>query len=812
MAALPQIFISYTQIDRPFVGRLADDLRRLNLGVWVDFWEIKVGDSLIERIGEGLSQADYVIAVISKSSAASKWVKKELSLALHRSISGGKSQVLPVVVDDSPLPDSLQDLVYADFSSYETGFEALLARIYPEAALQEEAAHVVRRAQELGHMLPEFFYDNAMAAIRKRLVPVAEASYATLLWGGMESWFEDNLAAGITSLTKWEQFTFLLDFAGSRFGEPEAGVYSIPQRFVDAGLRSAFDWERLALENPGTRRHAFFGQGPRRDVRFSHQAAIDLAMAAKVCLHLEILRDELAGRLPATARAEIAASSQDELDRRLFSVPLLRMIHELSRTDSRRLYAALDRQSHRGANAYGGANIVALLRLVDSTGFEGRDFSRLDLSHADFSSTNLARCSFRRSRLRHATFTGCNLEGADWAEADITDVNGILPVRYSSLCFTNDGRRLLAGGRDGSVRCFSVADGTDQIVAAGHSRWVSALLWDPRTQRVLSSSGDGTIRSAAVEPSDRQTLPELLLDWSTLAWDKAHLWWVMPHSYCVGQDEAVDMVYHFLRKKHPTSITCLAASARESLLAFGSYGGVLGVLDLAGNRLEVANMAENNNYGKGHHDTIWQVRFANRSSLLASAGGTGEGVVKVWDVKRRDLVGIFEPKDVGFEVRDIIFAGDDSALVGGTDHGFLCAWSAETADSKPIASVHGHDVSVLSLAIDGARDLLASGDQTGVVKLWDRVGLQERMRLKLHEGGVSALQFSADGGLLASAGDDALIKLTNTSDGDANFGRVERVFQTTVRFAGLKLSQVRVDDPTFLHAALDALRRGGAQV
>ena len=49
-----KIFISYASEDKDFVDRLATDLKHQGIDIWIDKWEIKVGDSLISKISSGL--------------------------------------------------------------------------------------------------------------------------------------------------------------------------------------------------------------------------------------------------------------------------------------------------------------------------------------------------------------------------------------------------------------------------------------------------------------------------------------------------------------------------------------------------------------------------------------------------------------------------------------------------------------------------------------------------------------------------------------------------------------------------------------
>jgi hypothetical protein len=73
---MPSIFLSHSHEDKLFARKLAADLRAAGHSVWIDEAEIRIGDSLVEKIRDGLDQVDYVAAVISAASVGSPWVKK----------------------------------------------------------------------------------------------------------------------------------------------------------------------------------------------------------------------------------------------------------------------------------------------------------------------------------------------------------------------------------------------------------------------------------------------------------------------------------------------------------------------------------------------------------------------------------------------------------------------------------------------------------------------------------------------------------------------------------------------------------------
>lgn len=108
------VFLSHCHEDKGFVERVADDLQRNGVDVWVDDAEIRLGDSLLGRISEGICSVDYVAVFLSKSSVKSVWVKKELEMAMNREIKGKRVVVLPVLVESCEIPAFLKGKLLAD--------------------------------------------------------------------------------------------------------------------------------------------------------------------------------------------------------------------------------------------------------------------------------------------------------------------------------------------------------------------------------------------------------------------------------------------------------------------------------------------------------------------------------------------------------------------------------------------------------------------------------------------------------------------------------------------------------------------------
>src|SRR3954451_7916396 len=91
------IFISYDSADRPIAQRFADALEGHGWTVWWDR-EIPLGKAFDQVIEEQLNAAGCVIALWSKASAQSRWVKTEAAAAAER------DRLLPVLIEDVAIP------------------------------------------------------------------------------------------------------------------------------------------------------------------------------------------------------------------------------------------------------------------------------------------------------------------------------------------------------------------------------------------------------------------------------------------------------------------------------------------------------------------------------------------------------------------------------------------------------------------------------------------------------------------------------------------------------------------------------------
>lgn len=91
-----KVFISHASEDKDEVAKpLADALIAKGLSVWYDDYALNVGDSLRQKIDEGLAKSEFGIVILSKAFFAKHWPQQELNGLASREVRG-KKVILPV--------------------------------------------------------------------------------------------------------------------------------------------------------------------------------------------------------------------------------------------------------------------------------------------------------------------------------------------------------------------------------------------------------------------------------------------------------------------------------------------------------------------------------------------------------------------------------------------------------------------------------------------------------------------------------------------------------------------------------------------
>jgi hypothetical protein len=126
---MANVFISHRGADSDDAERLAECVRAAGHDVWLDVWELNIGDSIVGKINHGLHGATYLILCLSKH-GPSDWMDREWMSTLNRQLTSADVRILPVKLTGADGPAILADIKSADLvADWDKGLALLLRAI-----------------------------------------------------------------------------------------------------------------------------------------------------------------------------------------------------------------------------------------------------------------------------------------------------------------------------------------------------------------------------------------------------------------------------------------------------------------------------------------------------------------------------------------------------------------------------------------------------------------------------------------------------------------------------------------------------------
>jgi WD40 repeat protein/serine/threonine protein kinase len=383
----------------------------------------------------------------------------------------------------------------------------------------------------------------------------------------------------------------------------------------------------------------------------------------------------------------------------------------------------------------------------------------------------------------------------------------LLPERETGtggLTFSRDGRTLVSGGMDGSVRVWNLATGAVRRLRM-HKSWVAHVALAPDGNALVTADGEGAVLwdLGAVEG---RMLPAAVGEVRVIAFAPDG------SRFAIGGDDRVvrvwDMPSLVMRSihGHAAPISGLAFSSDGQRLASSSLDKTVRLWDLGAGALPPLRMPEGVTKAAafsagGDHLGLLRVRDPGAALLLEdvptgltrtlgdpeAAHLTPEALaaapLRAADGLLRRFLADGGYCDAGGRVKDIhacAYARDGALAATAGNDKTVRVWSADTGAVEILGH---HDSAVFSVAFSPDSRLVASGGMDRTVRIWDRVTPGERERvLRGHEGAVEAVAFTEDGAKVGSVSQDGTLRIWDLATGEARVYAGEQIAARSVAF------------------------------
>jgi WD40 repeat protein len=324
----------------------------------------------------------------------------------------------------------------------------------------------------------------------------------------------------------------------------------------------------------------------------------------------------------------------------------------------------------------------------------------------------------------------------------------------NSLAFGPDGRRLVSGSDDKTVRVWD----TSWQPMRGHEDSVGNAEFSRDGRRITSGSKDNTMRMWDTA-TGRPIGPPMRID------DRD-----VDSVYPIGQDRLVSVnsdntvirLWNARTGKPIGEPVHLPPNILDLRTIAWSDGGDRIAITLALNTVQVWDVETMRESAEPltHEKMVSTIGFSRDGEVMATGNTDGSfGTIQLWDADTGAPIG--EPMGVNGFATAITFSPDGARIAVGETSGSdyrVRIWDTRDFQAFGDPLRVDHAVTVAAFSSDGK--ILAAGSGDGTIRLWD-VGDRTQLGAPLtgHSSGVTSLDFSPDGTKVVSASEDHTLRV-----------------------------------------------------
>lgn len=113
-----KVFLSHSSKDKDKVDYIFDELQKHEIRAWYDKYEIDPGDSIVDKINEGLNDSEIGLLFLSQNffNPSSGWPKSEMNYFIQKRMKDNSRNFICINIDvpNEDLPPLVQDYLYVN--------------------------------------------------------------------------------------------------------------------------------------------------------------------------------------------------------------------------------------------------------------------------------------------------------------------------------------------------------------------------------------------------------------------------------------------------------------------------------------------------------------------------------------------------------------------------------------------------------------------------------------------------------------------------------------------------------------------------
>jgi WD40 repeat protein/serine/threonine protein kinase len=335
-----------------------------------------------------------------------------------------------------------------------------------------------------------------------------------------------------------------------------------------------------------------------------------------------------------------------------------------------------------------------------------------------------------------------------------------------SVAVTADGRRLLTGSVDQTVRVWDAASGRQLLPPLPQEAEVTFVAMSPDGQRLVTGSGIyGVVKiwDAATSRVLAQIGATTTISSVTTSPDGKHV--VTGYAYAAGQGKVWDLATGrellTLQERRLSRLTCLAVTPDGRRVATGCSDGATRIWDLVGGRGTRTLLT-------GHNDVYSLAVTPDGKRIIT---GSRDGTARVWDaVSGGELLKVRggEPLKIeaaGHWLSCVAITPDGQRMVTGNEDGTAKIWDAVTGQELNRLIGHAPASRVCSIAVTPDGQQIVTGGFDYTARVWDASSGRQILPPLVHPARVHSVSVSADGQQLVTGGQDHVVRLWDLATG-----------------------------------------------